>query len=409
MFPTTLITIIVLILFGCGGGQKEPEPDLKILDIPSVKSSTVYSGTAETMSATAECKAGVSCVVNSVTVTWTDDSGRAIVKTTPFNKIIAANGSASLTFTLLTDSDRVFSPLVYLKDSNPSTARTSYTLYSETIGDIVFTDTGLRGRKDCTSNSTTTTCTRYENVPSYDYTRGTIRFTDLTLSLDESVNIGALSGDGSGLYNSTSRTWLLNFNKGIPQDHVIYAMYISPLRALTNFPEGRDVKLYYGNLMLQQDSSNRLVSGSTVYGSVVGNQIEITRAMGFRNAPITVEYSGQPIRRYGGEKIGVAKDNCTGNRCVFVLQKSNSQRGIIALIKASSLQVFTNDKVGTVQSYSPDSGRLEVTFNPNTPLMPDEEISASFYFDFLSIPIYIDFDTSYGKKSFMVRLEIRRT
>lgn len=409
MFVITLLTFIVLSLFGCGGGQQEPEADIKILDIPSVKTSTTYSGTAETMSATVECKAGVSCVVNSVTVSWTNDAGNRIVKTTPFNKTISANGSASLTFTLLTDSDRVFAPLVYLKDTNPSTARTSYTLYSEVIGNISYIDTGLKGRKDCTSDSTTVDCTRFENVPSYDYTRGTIRFTDFILSLEESVNIGSLTGSGSGLYNSANRTWLLNFNKGIPENNSIYAMYISPLKPLNNFPEGRDVKVYYGNLTLQQDSLNRLVSGTTVYGAVTGNQIEITRAMGFRNAPITVEYSGQPVRRYGGEKIGTARDNCRGNTCTLTLQKSNSSRGTIALIKAGSIQVFTNDKIGTVQSYDPNSGVLVVTFNPNTPIMPDEEISASFYFNFLSMPINIDFDTSYGRKSFVVRLEITRS
>ncbi|MCX8026478.1 MAG: hypothetical protein N3A62_01300 [Thermodesulfovibrionales bacterium] len=409
MFYSIFLTMFVLLIFGCGGGQQEPEADIKILDIPAVKTSTTYTGAAETMSATAECKAGVSCVINSVTVKWTNGLGQTITKTTPLNKIIAANGSASLTFTLLTDSDRVFSPLVYLKDTNPSTARTSYTLYAETIGEIIYTKTGLTGRKDCTSDSTTVNCTRFENVPTYDYTRGTMKFTDFTLSLEEATNIGTLTGDGSGLFNSTTKTWLLNFSKGIAENNAIYAMYVSPLRSLANFPEGRDVKVYYGNLTLQQDTQNRLVSGNTVYGSVVGNQIEITRAMGFKNAPVTVEYSGQPVKRYGGEKIGVAKDNCRGNTCTFTLQKSNSSQGIVALIKSSSIQVFTNDKIGTVQSYDPNSGNLVVSFSPNTPLSQDEEISASFYFNLLSIPIYIEFDTSFGKKSFVVKLEITRT
>ena len=404
-----LVFLIMLsVLFGCGGGEKEPESDLRITDMPAVKSSTIYSGSAETLSATANCNSGVDCIINSITVTWLTDTGQRITKTTPYNKIVGSKKSETLTFTVLTDSDRVFAPLTYLKDDNPSKSQLNYTSYTETIGEIRYTKTGLSGRTGCTSDSTTTTCTRFENVPTYDYTKGTIRFTDFVLSLSESASFGALTGDGSGLYNSTTRTWLLIFNKGIAEGREIYAMYISPLLPLNNIPSGRDVKIFYGNLTLQQDSSDRLVSSSVVYGSVIGRQIEITRAMGFRNAPITVQYSGEPIRRFGGELLGKAGTNCSGNICRITLQKSNPSIASTALIKPTSLQVFTQDKTATVQSYDPNSGQLIATFNPATPLRNDEDISVSYVFSFLSIPLYIDIDTSYGRKSFIVRLEITR-
>ncbi len=395
-------------LYGCGGGEKEPEDDVRITDIPAVKSSTTISGAAETLSFTANCDAVVSCVIHSATVRWTTASGQSISKSTALNKIINSKANASITLTALTDSDRVFAPLVYLKDENPTRSQTNYTNYTETIGDIAYTKTGLTGRTGCTADSTSTTCTRFENVPSYDYTRGTMRFTDLVLSLQESANLGALTGDGSGSYNTTSRTWLLNFKKGIAEGNEIYAMYITPLRQLNNLPTGKDVKVYYDTLSLQQDSSDRLVSGSTVYGSVVGRQIEITKAMGFRNAPITVQYSGDPLRRYGGESLGTAASKCIGNICRFTLNKSNTALGIMALIRTSSLQVFTADKVATIQTYDPNSGALTAVFNPSTPLSPEEEISASYVFSFLSMPLYVDIDTSYGRKSFVVRLEITR-
>ncbi len=403
-----LLLFVVLLTSSCGGGEREPEADVRITDMPAVKSSTTVSGSPETLSFTANCDAGVSCVVNSATVRWTTASGQTITKSTALNKVINAKANASITITLLSDSDRVFAPLVYLKDDNPSKARTSYTAYSETIGDIMFTKTGLTGRRGCTADSTSTNCMRFEDVPSYDYTRGTMRFTNFVLSLQESTSLGTLTGDGNGLYNATARTWLLNFNKGIPEGSEIYAMYISPLRQLSNFPTGRDVKVYYDTLTLQQDSSDRLVSGTTVYGSVIGRQIEITRAMGFRNAPITASYSGDPIRRYGGELLGTASSNCRGNTCTFNLQKSIPSLGITALIKTSSLQVFTNNKVGSVRTYDPHSGALTVEFDPSTPLDPQEEISVSYVFSFLSIPVYVDIDTSHGKKGFVVRLEITR-
>ncbi len=404
----SLIVSVVLIIAACGGGEQEPEADVRITDMPVVKSSTTVSGSPETLSFTANCDAGVSCVVNSATVRWITATGQTITKATALNKVINAKANASLTITILSDSDRVFAPLVYLKDDNPSKAQTSYTNYSETIGEIAYTKTGLTGRSGCTADSTSTNCTRFENVPSYDYTRGTMRFTNFVLSLQESTSIGTLTGDGSGLYNSTARTWLLNFNKGIPEGSEIYAMYIKPLRQLSNFPTGRDLKVYYDTLVLQQDSSDRLVSGTTVYGSVIGRQIELTRAMGFRNAPITVSYSGDPIRRYGGELLGTAASSCRGNVCTFNLQKSLPSLGITALIKSSSIQVFTNDKVGLVKTYDPNSGTLTVEFDPSTPLHPQEEISVSYVFSFLSIPVYVDIDTSHGKKSFVVRLEITK-
>lgn len=403
-----LLFIVFSIIFGCGGGEKEPESDLRITDLPSVKSSTIYSGSAETLSATANCNSGVDCVVNSITVTWVTDTGQRITKTTPINKIVASKKTESLTFTVLTDSDRVFAPLTYLKDDNPSKSQSSYTPYTETIGEIRYTKTGLVGRTGCTSASVTANCTRFENVPTYDYTKGTIKFTDLTYNLTESVNFGSLAGDGTGLYNASSRTWLLNFNKGIAEGNEIYAMYISPLLSLNNIPSGKDVKVFYGDLTLQQDTSDRLVSGSTVYGSLIGRNLEITRAMGFRNAPITVQYSGDPIRRFGGEILGKAGTSCTGNVCRFTLQKSNPKISSTALIKSSSLQVFTQDKTATIQSYDPNSGQLIATFNPATPLRNDEDIAVSYVFSFLSIPLYVDIDTSYGRKSFVVRLEITR-
>lgn len=396
-----------LCLYGCGG-QKEPDSDLRITDMPSVKSSTIVSGAAETLSFTANCESSVSCVVHSATVRWTTSSGEAITKTTALNKTISPKSNASITITALSDSDRVYAPLVYLKDDNPSKAQTNYTIYTETIGNVAFAKTGLKGRTGCTADSTTVNCTRFENVPSYDYTRGTMRFTDFVQSLQESANIGSLTGDGTGTYNASNKTWLLNFSKGIPEGNDIYAMYIEPLRPLMNYPTAKDVKLYYDTLTLQQDSSDRLVSGTTVYGSVIGRQIEITRALGFRNAPITVQYSGDPVRRYGGERVGTASSICTGNVCRFTFQKSNPALGITALVNTASLQVFTNDKVATVKTYDPNSGILVAEFSPATPLRPDEEISVSYVFSFLSIPISVEIDTSYGKKSFVVRLEITR-
>lgn len=408
IFLSTLI-LVFLSFYGCGGGQKEPESDLRITGMPSVKSSNTVSGSAETLSFTANCEAGVSCVIYSATIRWTTSSGETISKATAINKTISPRSNASITITALTDSDRVYAPLVYLKDDNPSKAQTNYTIYTETIGNIAFTKTGLKGRTGCTADSTTINCTRFENVPSYDYTRGTMRFTDFVQSLQESVNIGSLAGDGTGAYNSTTKTWLLNFNKGIPEGNDIYAMYVEPLRPLMNFPIAKDVKLYYDTLTLQQDTADRLVSGTTVYGSVIGKQIEITRAMGFKNAPITVQYSGEPIRRFGGESVGTASSKCTGNVCRFTLQKSNPALGITALINPSSLQVFTNDKVATIRTYDPNSGLLIAEFNPATSLRPEEEISVSYVFSFLSIPLNIDIDTSHGRKSFSVRLEISRS
>ncbi|MCX8069001.1 MAG: hypothetical protein N2738_00695, partial [Thermodesulfovibrionales bacterium] len=114
------------------------------------------------------------------------------------------------------------------------------------------------------------------------------------------------------------------------------------------------------------------------------------------------------IRRFGGEVIGKAGTNCTGNVCRFTLQKSNQTLSTTALIKTSSLQGFTQDKTATIQSYDPNSGQLIATFNPATPLRNDEDIAVSYVFSFLSIPLYIDIDTSYGRKSFVVRLEITR-
>lgn len=411
IFLFIAIIIVAMAIAGC------INTDLKTSISISLSSQDVQSTAIngdEKIQATASCTGDHECTVNSVTITWTDSvSGQSHSKTYQLKKTISKNSSITFDVVLIDNSDREFAPFSYLRSSNPTTANTGYTSYSESIAKPTFeTNTTTPAvNSQCTSDVTSVTvgtppndvtysCVQFNLTPVANYVRGTLKVSDYTQGVQETGSFGNLSGDGTGYLLST---WYVKFNSGV--DGTMGSLFVfyqkksvgsgtSDLE-LSNEPLGSDLKLVYGSTTLTQSGSSLVNSSGIIYGYISGKNITLNRPLGYSDSDIVATYTGEPFTSIGGEVLGYGD----GVNTTYTFKTR------YAPIYEGSLTVFTSD--GVAQTIYNNIYTGEVTAVFSSPVSLNKAIKASYKTSSTNrMPFTVKISTDKGDYSFPVYLQV---
>jgi hypothetical protein len=219
--------------------------------------------------------------------------------------------------------------------------------------------------------------------------------TDGTQVLQETT-FGVLTGSGSGIVTKADSGYdvdVVFFNgptPGVP----ITASYVTPLTPLSNDASAGDLQINYGTLSLKQ-SGNLLEDATGVaYAQLSGKALTVLKPFGCNNAAVTATYSGYPYNASGGETVG------TGDGINTVFNVATKY----APIDQGAVKVFTVEQPGTIQSISPQTGNITVSFE--TPPLRGEAIKASYKITEVTDTITIDFLTNLGTRTVSIPLTV---
>jgi hypothetical protein len=396
---------VLLSLASCsssGSGLTDSTSDsgVSVTVNPTSLTSTIPIGT-QTLTASFNCSSNdielTGCTVSTVHVSV----GSTYAGDAAMNLQFGVSNTQTANITVLTDAILQLPPYSYLMAVNPSTSLTGWTTYSEVVGTMtsipIATGTQTCTQTSSSSTSTTQTCTTQTqfsaDIP--DYTPGTLLVTDGTQILQETT-FGVLTGAGSGIVTKTATGYSVDvvFDNGPTVGVPITASYVTPLASLSNDASGGDLQLNYGSLTLKQSDNLLLDSTGLAYAQLNGQTLTVLKPFGCNNAAVTAVYSGYPYNASGGETVG------TGDGFTTVFNLATKY----APIDQGSLKVFTAGQPATIQSVSPQTGTVTVSFQ--SPPARGEAIKASYTITQVTDTITLDFLTNFGTTTVSVPLTV---
>lgn len=402
---TIILSSILLLVVGCGGGfssaltEKTGVNEEVRLDSEEVTSNSIE--TTDTVTGVIGCEIndlfGEACNFETVEVRFPtlDYSFSSPLALTLKNK-----EQKPIEIKIADISLKTYGPFAYLRDVNPSTASTEWTVVTKILArpKTAYLASGYEVCHDEPQQPTNpddpppppkTVCVPGEDfVASLNdsYLPGTFAIYGGSGKLLEETSFGLLTGQGSGNITKWYSGYSLNFHitGGVPKGSSIIGSYLTPLEKF--YAKGL-FALQYGDLTLTLDKGLLKDSGGKVYGvydSAAGT-VDWIQPIGFRNAAIVAQYETDPWQGYGGEIVGEGD----GINTIYEVQTK------YPYIKDNTLKVFASTMPGEILFYDKYTGKITVRFSGILP--KGTKIKASYVVYRVSIPVELTFKTKNGE------------
>lgn len=384
---------LLLVVFGCGGGfssaltGKSGIEEKVWLDKEDVISDSIES--TDTVTGVIGCEVNDvfsdGCNFESVNINFpTLDYSFTV----PLGVTLKNKEQKPFKIKLADISLKTYGPFAYLRDVNPSTAYTEWTVATEVLSKPE-TVRLASGYEICHVEDGKEVCVPGENFTatlSGSYIPGTLAIYGGSGKLLEETSFGLLTGQGSGSIEKSYSGYVLNFHitGGVPKGASIVGAYLPSLKEF--YVKGL-FTLQYGDLTLTLDKGLLKDSGGKVYGvydSTMG-MVDWVQPIGFRNAAIVAMYETDPWQGYGGEVVGEGD----GVSTVYEVQTK------YPYIKDGTLKVFADTMPGDILFYDKYTGKVTVRFN--TTLPKGTKIRASYVIYRVSVPVELTFKTQNGE------------
>lgn len=411
MKKLSLPLLLSILLISCGGGLTSAISNSKgitetvTMDSTEIKSNSIDS--VDKVSVTFGCEIKDlfldKCNFDSVEVNY---PSLGYSYSIPLGISLKNKEQKTMDIKIADESVKLYGPFAYLRDTNPSTSSTEWTVVTEVLA-RPQTQYLASGYEVCHEEQQPgnpppppkTVCVPGENFVAFlsgDYTPGTLAIYGGSGKLLEETSFGLLTGQGSGSITKTTGGYNLNFHitGGVPKGASIIASYLTLFEKFTSKGE---FALQYGDLSLVMDTGVLKDSSNKIYGLYKADgSIEWIQPLGNRPSAVVARYETDPWVGYGGEIVGEGD----GSSSIYEVQTR------YPYIKDNTLKVFSDVGPGKVLFYDKYTGKITVKFDAAIP--KGTKIKASYVVYRVITPVELTFKTSSGeqKKEVKYTLEI---
>ncbi|MEM7828045.1 MAG: hypothetical protein QW561_01750 [Candidatus Aenigmatarchaeota archaeon] len=415
MKKLSLPLLLSILLISCGGGltsaisNSEGITETVTMDSTEIKSNSIDS--VDRVSVTFGCEIkdlfSDKCNFDSVEVNYpTLDYSYSI----PLGISLKNKEQKTIDIKIADESVKLYGPFAYLRDTNPSTSSTEWTVVTKVLArpqtqyltsgyEVCHEEQQPPANPEDPPPPPKMVCVPGEDFTAYlsgDYTPGTLAIYGGSGKLLEETSFGLLTGQGSGSITKTAGGYSLNFHitGGVPKGASIIASYLTPFEKVIvkgNFA------IQYGDLNLTMDKGVLKDSSNRVYGLYKPDgSIEWIQSLGNRPSAVVAMYETDPWVGHGGEIVGAGD----GFSSVYEVQTK------YPYIKDDTLRVFSDVGPGNILFYDKYTGKITVKFDAALP--KGTKIKASYVVYRVSVPVELTFKTSSGeqKKEVKYTLEI---
>jgi len=404
MYRIILLLAVFVLLHACGGGgftSAIDKPDLNesVTVSETDITSTSLDGT-DTVSATFSCEINDlfsdKCEFQSVEVKYPT---LGLSYTIPLGLSLSNKESVQKDIKIADMGVKNLEPFVYLRDTNPSTSSSEWTIKNEVIA-TNKTEKIAEGYEVCHDETvpppnpdqpptTKTVCVPGENFTGTigNYLPGSLAIYAGSGQQLSETSFGLLTGNGSGSITKNYTGYSLTFSitGGVAKGSPVVASYLT---TFSNVYAKGSLTLHYGDLTLTLDKGLMKDSGGNIY-AIYDNAkgtFQWVKPIGARQSVVVASYEAEPWVAVGGEVVGYGD----GVNSIYKVKTK------YPFIKDGTLKVFANGP-GTVLFYDPISGEATVKFGSVLP--KNTAIKASYVIYKASVPVELVFTTKTGQQT----------